>query len=533
MVVIKALKADLEKKYGREFTDKVRVFSEVIGYSVEDGNEYRVELNPDRPDLFSFQMLSHSISCFENTTDFKIPHIPFVDSEIEVDPKTRKVRRYISGLYAKGPEIGDNLETLIDYQEKIHSSIGRDRKKLSIGLHDLDQLVPPFTFSMCDSGNTEFETYDSLVTGKASDILKKHPKGIEYGYLIPDKASVPILRDSAGNVLSMPPVVNGKKSLVTKSTSSFLIDVTGDDKISLRYAIYCLSYMLLSLGYSVNIFTCEPENRKFIETFNGRKYDLSHKEISTVTGFKMEERDIAIVLAKMGFQTKVEEKIVVNVPGNRGDVMGKADIIEDLAKGFGYSGIISRKPHLSLIGEELPERKRQREIRTLLIGLGFQEIMSYVVTSSRLYGDGDYVGGVNIMNPKSQDFSYVRDRLYLNMLDFLRLNRSNSLPQKVFEIGDVVVEGKQETHLSIGLTHSKANYSEIHSIVSYLLGRITDKTIKVKPTDNQHLISGRSGTLLLGSYEYGILGEVNPETLIRFELQNPASIAEFRLDQDY
>ena len=527
MVVIRNSRSYLESRYGKDFVKEIREFAKIIGFTVEESDEIKIEFNPDRPDLFSFPMLEQAISVYNRNVAADIPDYEMVREQIEVDPHTKAIRKVIGGFYAAGPAIGKNLEDLIDYQEKLHLSIGRDRRKISIGIHDMDKISPPFSFRLVKSDEIVFETYDSLVTGTAAEILEKHPKAREYGYLIRDRNRVPVLMDSLGQILSMPPVINGKTSVVTDNTSKFFVDITGSDRSSIRSAMYCLSYMFHYLGYSVRIMAENEKVERFLGSLNGRNIRITEKEVERTIGKHISSNQISEILNKMGYSVSVGREIDVSVPGNRIDVMGASDVIEDLAKGFRYDLIESSKPSLSVIGKELRERKGQRDLRELLIGQGFQEIMSYVVTSSKIYEATSYRGGVSVRNPKSLDFSIIRDRLYLNMLDFLRLNRSNSLPQRVFEIGDVILNGDQKSNVAIGIISSKASYSEIYSTVRYILSRLYSEPLRIEPMESQHLISGRSGSIILGNREIGVIGEVNPETLVRFELQNPVVIAEF------
>lgn len=527
MVVIKDSGSYIESTYGKDFVKEIKDFASVIGFSVEEGDEIKVEFNPDRPDLFSFLMLERALRIYNGVIKAEIPVFPFVRTQISVDPETRKVRNKIGGLYAVGPVICKKLSPLIDYQEKLHSSIGRDRKKVSIGIHDLDKIFPPFSFQMVNSGEVFFETYDSIVSGTASEILERHPKAAEYGYLIPDRGRVPVLSDSKGQVLSMPPIINGKASVVTEKTSRFFVDITGSDTASIRACLFCLSYMFHYMGYSVSIISEDDKEEQFISSYNGRSIVITDGEVKKIIGTRIDKSEMTEIFRRMGYAIPEIGMKGISVPGNRVDVMGPADVIEDLAKGLRYEKIAPARPALAVIGKELPERKGQRDLRELLIGSGFQEIMSYVVTSSKLYGKTPYNSGVTVSNPKSLDFSIIRDRLYLNMLDFLRLNRSNSLPQKVFEIGDVIIEGKQVPHVAIGVIHSKASYSELYSSVRYILSRIYEDTCSVETAEVNHMIPGRSGSIKVGSRPIGVIGEIKPETLIKFDLQNPVVMAEF------
>lgn len=530
MVVIREAVQDISVRFGSRFIDRVKEFSRIIGFSVEADDEVTVEFNPDRHDLFSFISLDHMQNLYFDTHKERIPVFKNDVSLLEQETAVKSVREFIVGFTADGPKIAKDLNRLIDFQEKLHLSVGRNRKSVSIGLHDASKLSPPFTLKAMESESIEFETYDGAVKGTAREIIEKHPKGKEYGNLVPDLLQVAILLDSSGKVLSMPPLINGKDSIVTEETSHFLVDITGNSLPSIRAVLFDLAYLFHYLGYSVKLHFTDSKVAEYFSSHNGRQITVSKDQIDQILGIELSLGEISSILERMGYGVSFRESFLIRVPGNRSDVMGPVDIIEDIAKGRGYDSIPSKKPLAQVIGSELPVRRFQNGMRDLLLGLGYQETMSYVVTSSSLYEGSEYNGKISIENPKSLDFSVVRDRLYLNMLDFLRLNKSRSLPQRTFEIGDVIQEGDQKTHLCIAAIHNRANYSEIRSTVEYILKRLGNVKMEVTDSFNPHFIPGRSGIIMHNGRSIGYLGEVNPGTLVKFELQNPVVVAEINLE---
>jgi phenylalanyl-tRNA synthetase beta chain len=530
MVVIKEALKDISDRFGAGFVDKIKEFSRIIGFSVEVDEEVRVEFNPDRHDLFSFVSLDRMQNLYFNSLKENIPVFKMDVSNLRQEAATETVRQFIVGFTADGPKIGKDLNRLIDFQEKLHLSVGRNRKSVSIGLHDASKLKPPFSLKAMESESFEFETYDSMIRGTAREIIENHPKGKEYASILPDIHQVAVLFDSSGKVLSMPPLINGKESIVTENTSRFFVDITGNSLPSIRAILFDLAYLFHYLGYSVKLNFTDSKIAEYFLVHNGRQISIPKDQIDRVLGIELSVVEVSSVLERMGYSVVFREGFIVQVPGNRSDVMGPVDIIEDIAKGKGYDTIPSNKPLIQVIGNELPVRRFQNGIRDLMLGLGYQETMSYVVTSSDLFQGTEYNGKISIENPKSLDFSVIRDRLYLNMLDFFRLNKSRSLPQRIFEIGDIIQEGVQKSHLCIAAIHNRANYSEIRSTVDYILKRLDGRVVEVSDSNNHHFIPGRSGIIQLDGRPIGYLGEVAPGTLVKFELQNPAVVAEINLE---
>ena len=120
------------------------------------------------------------------------------------------------------------IQALMDHQEKLHFSIGRRRKRASIGVHDLSTLAPPFRVITVPESYT-FVPLAMTERMSIREILEEHPKGVDYAHLLEGFTEFPVIVDAADRVLSFPPIINGDHTTVTESTTDFFIDVTGWD----------------------------------------------------------------------------------------------------------------------------------------------------------------------------------------------------------------------------------------------------------------------------------------------------------------
>ncbi len=529
MVVIKDSKNNVADNIGNTYYNKLYDYSKIIGYSVEEDNELKIEFNPDRPDLFSFFALKESMKIFYDN-NYRIKGI-LNSSNIKIIPDRSILRErpYLLSFTAEGKPIGNNLQHIIDYQERLHDIIGKNRKKVSIGIHDLDNIKPPFRYTMAEAKALKFTTYDSY-TGNAYDILNKHEKGREYKDLIKSGNKVPVIFDSENDVMSMPPVINGIKSKVTDSTSKFFFDITGTDFNAVRSAFYLFAYEMSYTGYKISV--CDSGSN---EDYNVRNYDfreiyINEKEIKSLMGTVPD--DVVTLLRKMGYRCEISDYgYRINVPGNRIDVMGPVDIIEDVAKAYGYDNINEKK--LKIYNAGKPDKKNDNisVIRDILTSVNYQEIRTFVLTSNEFYNRLNYSGEVSLENPKSMDYSMIRDRLYPGMLNFIRINKRNGLPVKIFEIGDVIKSGKQHTDLCIIYNNTKAVYSDIYQVLNYLNTRSINKKITVMEKKHDEIIEGRGGNINIGDDTVGFIGEMSPDILSNFEIMAPISFLEINLDK--
>ncbi len=529
MVVIKTDLRTFREKYGTSAYDDVISYSDVIGYSVEvDDSSLRIEFNPDRPDLMSFATLMDSIRRFEAGVEMSL-RFTEVDREIFVDERVLAIRPFVSGFIALGEPISDSLNDLIEYQERLHLIVGKRRKKSSIGIHDLDRISFPLRYVASPRSEIEFETYDGSVTGTADKIIRAHPKGIEFGSLLPEGEHVPIILDSDGDVMSMPPIINGSKSAICNNTKNFFVDITGTDRHTTEKTAYLMARYFDSLGFDLRVPRIYSRKKRPVVVPGNKLRTISilKKDVKGYLGKEIPNDDVKKTFNMMGYTVANGTfPFTVGIPQFRVDVMGPADVIEDLAKGLRYDKIEALPPRFSTIASRDQKKEFMNVLRFVLVGAGLQEVSSFVLVSRNIYTYLSYKGGIEIINPKSDDFSVVRDRLSISLLSQHANNADRAYPQSIFEIGDVIADGNQKTHLAISLAHSKATFSEIKRYVNYIFERLFAVEPEVEAVDDELMIPGRSALITLKGQKLGLLGEVHPRFLEQFSLKIPVALAE-------
>lgn len=537
MVVIRNNRSLLLEQFGELRLERLESFSDVIGYTLEsEDEELVIELNPDRPDLLSFATLIDASEQFLNPQEFRNFKL---DNKISflLERDALKLRPFMYAFIAEGSALGPNFEELINYQEKIHATVGKNRQKASIGIHDLSKISLPARFVSADSDSLEFTTYDGLISGSARSILEKHPKGIEFSHLIKSETHVPVILDSEDRVLSLPPVINGLKSVVNANSSSFFVDITGTDSNACISSMFLLMNFMEVIGYKTRVAMIGSSNssyQKNIEKRLTRNIKIDRKEVDEFIGLNVKGNQFRTSLQKMGYEpNNTDFPFQVKVPAYRADVMGPADILEDLAKAIGYSNIEPRRLIVGTVAHRNEKMEFANLVKDMLLGSGFQEILSFVVGSDQEYNLIEYKGKVRVLNPKSQDFSVVRDRLSLNSLRFYQNNRNRSYPQNVFEVGNVISDGGEETRIMVSMASSRVSFSDLKRVVEYLIMRLIGGSFSFEHSDSEMFIPGRSADILVDNVTLGVMGEVLPDMLEHFSLKVPVVIAEMSLDTLY
>ena len=124
---------------------------------VED-DEISIEFFPDRPDLASVEGIARASRAFFNfETGLKKYNIKKSDILLNVEPSVKNVRPYVVTALVTNVTMTDELiASLMELQEKLHLGLGRNRKKVAIGVHNYEPVEPPFTYKAVDPDSVQF-----------------------------------------------------------------------------------------------------------------------------------------------------------------------------------------------------------------------------------------------------------------------------------------------------------------------------------------------------------------------------------------
>ena len=422
----------------------------------------------------------------------------------------------------------------MDLQEKLHQGIGRNRKKIAIGVHDFDKVKPPFTYKAVDPKSVKFIPLNSYEEMNLVEILERHPKGIEYGHLLKGKRLYPILVDSEENILSFPPIINGTLTEVTPFTKNIFIDVTGIDRETASLALNIISTALAERGGEIYRTKVIDNGEKSYPDLEPREMKVKKSYAESIIGMRFKPEEIRESLLRMGYDVKIDgDEILLKVPAWRGDILHEIDIVEDIAIGYGFDRIEPENPKYLTYGKPLEKARLIRKLRTIMIGLGFYEVETLTLSNEK--DEFDKLGMkrgkiVKIENPISEEYTCLRKSLLPSLLKICRANRHRSLPQRIFEIGYVVNEkAKNELHLSFLEIDEKTNFSRCKSLFE-AISRDAGIEMKIKRSEHPAFIEGRCAGILYKEKEIGFFGEIHPRTLVEFELEHPGIALEINLE---
>ncbi|MFW6026010.1 MAG: hypothetical protein ACOCRX_06675, partial [Candidatus Woesearchaeota archaeon] len=237
-----------------------------------------VDITPDRPDLFSEEGVSRLINSYKFSKKQKRYIVHDSDYMINVDKINSKYRPFTAASVIKGVNLNeDKLKTIIRVQEKLHTTLGRNREKVAIGIYPEEDIKFPISFKSLNPKKIAFQPLESERIMTAKEILTKHETGKKYSHLLKDFKKYPIFIDDSKNILSMPPIINSEFTGRVKSgKNNLFIECSGFDLESLNFALNLLVTMFHDMGGEIyNVKVNYPSN--YFQKLNFEKSKFSFK----------------------------------------------------------------------------------------------------------------------------------------------------------------------------------------------------------------------------------------------------------------
>lgn len=548
MPVITIARERFSKFVGRELSvaDMTEWFP-WLGFDIKEvgTDSVKVEFNPNRVDFCSHAGVARA---FKGLRGWEVDLPKYVVREgktvLNIDKAVSSVRPYMLAAVVRGLKLdSEDVADLMEMQEDLHWGIGRDRKKASIGVHNLDAVTSPFTYTAVEPRSVRFVPLDKADEMSLKEILDKHEKGMIYKHLVDWAPKYPLLVDRDSKVLSMPPIINGELTRVDERTRNLFLDVTGPDYAAVERSLNILATALADMGGTVERVRVNYHDRTvFSPDLTPQKAKLHTAYAEELLGIRLSESKTIECLKKcrLGARNAGKGIVDVEVPAYRIDILHEVDLVEEVAIGYGYYRFKPTFPRAVTIGERHRTYVAANKARQVMIGMGFTEVVNFTLTNeNRHYEKMRIEVGkpVKLANPVSSEYTIMRQDLLPNLMKNLSENKHESFPQRLFEASDVVwLDSRQETgcerrlHLAAVSSHAAAGFTEMRSAVEALFSNVGVKGWKIGATVHPSFIEGRAAAISVENRQLGVLGEVHPQVLNNFELENPTSAFEVDLE---
>ena len=502
-----------------------------LGLDIEsqDGDEIRIEYSPNRPDYstdFGIALGLQGLLAVKKGVQ-KVNIKKTGKYEINVDSSVNKIRPFVTGIVAKNGTIDDQtIKQLMNMQEDLHFGIGRKRKKSSIGLHDLDKILLPLTYTTT-TRDKSFIPLNETKEKSISDILSETDVGQNYGWVLGDSKNVPIIIDSEGNIVSFPPIINAALTTVTTKTKNILVEVTSIEKDAAEDMLSVVSSILQMAGFQ--IFELKISGGKnSTPKLNERNIIYDPKLTSEILGIEMSPSNMVTCLKKCRLDAIIKgKKITCVIPRYRFDIFGPMDLVEEIALGYGIENLEPKLSPSTTIGQKDNVTIKTSVITKTAVGLGLLEVVNSSLTSKKnLYEltKRDSSQMISVLDSKSQEHTILRDSLLSGLLENLSKNIHETYPQKLFETGVVFTKGKsirESINLAVVMAHKDTNFSEIKAILGSILRthfKIECKT-KSSPKNQELFVKGKYADIYVNDKKIGEIGEICNEILDNFRIR--------------
>lgn len=521
------------------------VKGELKGYTPETG-ELRIELqDSNRPDLWCCEGIARQIRIKQLG---KLLPYPFVSRrsksrmQIIVKPGMEQVRPYVAACAARGYRVTtEGLAQLIQTQEKLAEIFGHKRKTVSIGIYQLPKIKFPVTYELVKPDEARFTPLGMETVMTLSEILMVHPKGLEYGAIFDGAGRLPILRDAASQPLSFPPIINSREvGEVQAGDDQLFVEVTGMDLSMVVLTLNIFASNLADRGamiepvevqYSMNT----PLGKRVTTPLDlGKSKTIRIDTIEHALGQELGVKTVTRALETYGYYVAPGKgSVKVKLPLYRQDLMHTMDVVEDVAMSLGYAEFTPVMPAQFTVGGLSDIEQTSDRARELMVGLGFQEIISNILGSPESYSgrmrldETEWGRMVEVDNVMSLNFSCLRQWILPSLLRVEAASSRAFYPHRLFEAGDVAIPdathelgSRTDTVLGAVIAHASAHFSEIHScldVLFYYLG----KEYRLETVQHPSFLEGRAGRILVAGRPVGVIGELHPEVLERWQIAMP------------
>ncbi len=534
----------------------------------------KVELNDtNRPDLWSTAGLARCIKTYQTGVtkpwNFFSGHLPGVEKSmptIKVDLSVQEVRPFVAGFVAKGKAVDQTmLASLIQSQEKLCWNFGQKRKGIAMGIYRADLINFPVSYKAVAPDSVSFVALGMEKKATLSEILRDHPKGKEFGHILAQAKNYPILLDAKGDVLSFPPIINSNDlGAVKLGDDKLFVELTGTELQSLMLACNIIACDMADMGFTIEHIEIEYPSENVFGTkvvsplYFQKAISTNIASINKLLGQELSGKEIVEALQRMGNQASIEGQNVTLLPAAyRNDFLHEVDIIEDVMIGRGMDSFESELPRAFTVGRLTDTEILSRKVKSLMVGLGYQEMIFNYLGSARDYiwkmdpdlaqktsalGQGESLGDVipnpglvQISNPMSENFEFVRASIVPCLLNAEAFSANAPYPHLVFEVGKTAIQDRKEnygsrTETSLGFLAAKSdadfNFINAHlQALMYYLGW----DYVLKESDKKEYMPGRRAEIIVNGKSIGVFGELHPGVLENWGITVPCVAAEMVL----
>ncbi len=510
-----------------------------------DDISIELDLTPNRGDCLGVQGLAREIGALNGI----VPQPPEIPSIAPTINDTFAVRiftpdqcpRYL-GRVIRGVDV--TVETPLWLKETLRRS----------GLRSIDPVVDVTNYVLLELGQP-MHAFDLSVLKEGIAVRMAHAGEklvLLDGQEVSLSEDVLVIADSQAP-LAMAGVMGGRSSGVSKSTRDVFLECAYFAPLAMagrarRYGLHTDASHRYERGvdYKIQALAMERATGLLIEIVGGQPgpvveslgnlpqapiIELRFEKVVRILGLCIPSSQIKDILTRLGMEVlgHSEELIKVKVPSFRFDISLDVDLIEEIARVYGYNRLPRTRPLSRMsLGSRTESKSGVSGFKDRLISLGYQEVVTYSFVEPELMQRVNATPpAIVLQNPISSDMSVMRTSLWPGLLNTLKHNVNRQHERvRIFELGQVFLRREERTEYPTylgGLIYGPVNpevwshrkrqpdFFDIKGDVETLLDfSKSQNSFGFVPAQHQALHRGQCAALELNGIRVGILGALDP-----------------------
>lgn len=537
--------------------------------TIGDDQALELDLTPNRGDCLGMINLARELAALQGS-QVQIPEIRMHENEEDIN-------KYIK-VEIENPDLCKRYAARLVKNVTIKPSPEWMQKRLiASGIRPINNVVDITNYVLLET-NQPLHAFDYDLLGPEKKIIVRTAKAGETIVTLDDierqLSTENLLITDSGRPVALAGIMGGQNTEINDKTTNVLLEAAWFQGVNIRRTSRALalrsdSSIRFEKGTDINgiVFAVNRAAQLISELGNGEivggicdqypdpqvpvSIKLRPERVNKLLGTEIDRETIKSLIASLGFPIHEEDgALMVYIPGYRPDLSMEVDLIEEVARLYGYDRIPATLPsgHTTQGGLNAYQqfKKRLKEI----LSAQLYEVVNYSFISPRNFDmlqipeNSDLRNVIHIANPLSEEQSVMRTILLPGLLDTMSRNlarkndslaffemgsvfypRNGDLPDEVPKLG-AIVAGKTEVNW---LKQSvDMDFYYLKGILEKLLQQIGIESVSWLEAKEPYYHPGRSAWVVVNDRIVGIIGEIHP--LVRSEYDIKPRACAFELD---
>lgn len=525
-------------------------------------NVIEFEITPNRPDCLSQIGMAKETAATFNVPLKALNHKP--------QPSEGKASDYVK-ISIEAADLCKRYGAAVVRDVKIgESPLWMQHRLMKAGMRPISNIVDITNYVMLEYGQP-IHAFD-LETLKGSEIIVRRASEGEVLKTLDGNdrtlTSDMLVIGDKERAVALAGIMGGEDTEITENTKHILIEVANFDKANIRKTSKEIGLRSeASSRFEKGVAVCHVEpvldrvcqliQELGVGTVIGEYLDCYPEveaekvirarveRINNLLGTKLTDAEMTAIFNRIGIEVvkKSEGVLDCHIPAFRLDLIKEIDLVEEVARIYGYDNIATTIPRDASSGIYTYKQKLENLTKDLMTGQGYNEIMTYSFVSPsqvdllKLPETDPLRSQVRLLNPLGEEYSVMRTSLMGNLLEVLARNYNRRLPEaSAFEIGNVFIPKAQPVtelpeeiqRVVMGSYGPEVDFFTLKGAVENLFAGLGVEGIKyVAKKDHSTFHPGRCAEVFAGDLSLGFMGEIHPNVMESYDIGAKTYLAEF------